>query len=531
MRILYNANIYTLDPQKPRASAIVIQDEEIIALGDDQSILSEFPVSFERFDAQGSTIIPGLIDAHLHLQQYALSLTKVDCETASREECLKRVAERAQNTPSGVWILGHGWNQNNWGGGFSSAGELDLITQVHPVYLTAKSLHAAWVNSTALNRAGITDQTVDPPGGKIGRDEGGHPNGILFESAMQLVSNLIPDPKPAQLIEPIQVALRRLSAMGLTGLHDFDRRNCFTALQILHSRGDLKMRVTKSIPLEDLPHAVAIGLRSGFGDAMLRIGGVKAFSDGALGPRTAAMLQPYEGEPENRGILMLDAEELVEIGRQAVENGLSLAVHAIGDRANHQVLNAFSELRASEVAAHMPGWKSHLRHRIEHVQIIHPDDARRLAELGVIASMQPIHATSDMEMANRYWGQRSEFAYAWRTQLIHGSRLVFGSDAPVESPNPMWGLHAAITRRRSDGSPGRDGWYPRQRLTPLEAIQAFSTGPAYAAGMENQLGKLSPGYLADLVLLDIDPFTCEPDVLLNCKPLATMVAGEWIYQN
>ena len=530
IRIIHNANIYTLDSQQPNASAMAIQDENIIALGDDQTILSEFPACTDKFDAAGHTVIPGLIDAHIHLQQYALSLSKIDCETSTREECLKRVAERTHRTPPGEWIIGHGWNQNSWSGGFGNAAELDLITQDHPVYLTAKSLHAAWVNSVALHRAGITSQMADPAGGKISRDEQGHPNGILFESAMELVSNLIPDPDPMLLIESIHNALHRLSAMGLTGLHDFDRRDCFAALQILHLRGELKMRVTKSIPLDDLPYAAAIGLRSGFGDAMLRIGSVKAFADGALGPRTAAMLNPYEGESENRGILMLDAEELVEIGRQAVDNGFALAVHAIGDRANHHVLNAFSELRTYERTAKTMDRQIPLRHRIEHVQVIHPEDARRLAELGVIASMQPIHATSDMIMADKFWGKRSEFAYAWRTQLLHGTRLAFGSDAPVESPNPLLGLHAAVTRRRSDGTPGQDGWYPNQRLTPMEAIQAFTSGPAYAAGMESRLGKLSPGYLADLIILDIDPFICEPDALIESKPQATMVAGEWVYQ-
>ena len=228
---------------------------------------------------------------------------------------------------------------------------------------------------------------------------------------------------------------------------------------------------------------------------------------------------------------MLDAEELVEIGRLAVDNGLSLAVHAIGDRAINQVLNAFSELRDYERTKQVKDQQVPLRHRIEHLQLIHPQDAGRLAELGVIASMQPIHATSDMVISDKFWGTRSEFAYAWRTQLMHGAMLAFGSDAPVESPNPFLGLHAAITRRRADGSPEKAGWYPNQRLTPMEAINAFTTGPAYACGMEGQLGKLSPGYLADLILLDIDPVTCEPDALLESHPVATMVAGEWVFQN
>jgi hypothetical protein len=284
------------------------------------------------------------------------------------------------------------------------------------------------------------------------------------------------------------------------------------------------LRVIKSIPLEDLTHAVELGLRSGFGDDFLRIGSVKIFADGALGPHTAAMLQPFENEPENRGMLMMDAEELYEHGRLAVENGLSLAVHAIGDRANHEVLNAFAQIRQHEVV------KLPLRHRIEHVQIIHPDDAPRLAAMGVIASMQPVHATSDMLMADRYWGMRSALAYGWRTQLNNGAILAFGSDAPVEVPNPFWGLHAAVTRQRPDGSPGPEGWYPVQRLSLIEALQAYTGGAAYAAGMEDRLGKLAPGYLADLLILDHDPFNCSPEEIRDIHPLATMVGGEWVWE-
>jgi predicted amidohydrolase YtcJ len=313
--------------------------------------------------------------------------------------------------------------------------------------------------------------------------------------------------------------------MGLTGAHDFDRRRCFVALQSLHEQGELKLRLVKSIPLENLPHAVALGLRTGFGDDFLRIGQVKIFADGALGPRTAAMLQPYLGEPENRGMLFVDAEELFERGRHAVENGLALAVHAIGDRANHEVLDGISQLRLleAELEPH-----PRLRHRIEHVQVIHPDDAGRLGELGVVASMQPLHAPSDMKMADRYWGGRSAFAYAWRTQLEHGATLAFGSDAPVESPNPFWGMHAALTRRRLDGEPGPDGWYPGQRLAMREALHAYTVGAAYAAGWEDRLGRLLPGFFADLLVLDLDPFTCSPDELLDLQPVGVMIDGEWV---
>jgi predicted amidohydrolase YtcJ len=238
------------------------------------------------------------------------------------------------------------------------------------------------------------------------------------------------------------------------------------------------------------------------------------------------MFQPYLNEPGNRGVLNMDAEELFEHGRRAADAGLSMTVHAIGDRANHEVLDAYEHLRAYEMENGLP----HLRHRIEHVQILHPDDVSRLAGLGVIASMQPIHAPSDMPVADRYWGERSALAYAWRSQLQHGAHLAFGSDAPVESPDPFLGLHAAVTRRRADGSPGPQGWYPEQKLTMAEALEAYTRGAAYAANAEERLGQLTPGYHADLIVLERDPFTCDPDELPGMQPDATMLGGEWVWQ-
>jgi predicted amidohydrolase YtcJ len=344
---------------------------------------------------------------------------------------------------------------------------------------------------------------------------------------MELVGRAIPEPAVEAVAEAIEQAQPALWRMGLTGVHDFDRRDCFMALQQLHAKGRLRLRVTKSIPLDALEHAVELGLRTGFGDDWLRIGSVKAFMDGALGPRTAAMFRPYLNEPENRGILNMDSEELFEAGRQAVDAGLSLAVHAIGDRANHEVLDAFEQLRRFEQDRSLPP----LRHRIEHVQVLHPDDAGRLAELGIIASMQPIHATSDMRMADQYWGERAALSYAWQTQLGQGAKMAFGSDAPVESPNPFIGLHAAVTRQRADGSPGPEGWYPEQRLSVQEAIQGYTLGAAYAAGTESHSGKLAPGYLADLIVLAQDPFVSSPVALLEMASLGTMVGGEWVWQS
>ena len=239
------------------------------------------------------------------------------------------------------------------------------------------------------------------------------------------------------------------------------------------------------------------------------------------------MIDPYEGEADYCGYSLLDAEQIFEYGSAAVMNGLSLAIHAIGDQANHAVLDAYTHLRSFENEQHLP----HARHRIEHVQILHPDDLGRLAKLGIVASMQPIHATSDMLMADKHWGNRSANAYAWNTLLSNNTVLAFGSDAPVESPNPFLGLHAAVTRQRMNGDPGPSGWYPDQRITVEQALQAYTTGPAFAAGLENQLGKLLPGYIADMIILEEDPFIIPPQDLYQVNPIATIIGGEWVWQN
>lgn len=526
MKILYNARIYTFDQLRPRASVLVIDRDRIAAVGGPE-LLDAFGTRVSREDMGGRVILPGLTDAHIHLQHYALSLQKVDCETPTRAECLRRVAERARQTPPNVWILGHGWQQNDWPEGFGNAALLDEVAPHHPVYLTAKSLHAGWANTAALRLAGITPDTPDPRNGQIVRDAHGQPTGILLESAMDLVARVVPHPSIAQIADAIERTQPALFRMGLTGVHDFDYRDAFMALQYLHSKGGLKLRVIKNLPGDLYPHALAMGLRSGFGDDTLRIGAVKVFMDGALGPRTAAMFEPYLNEPDNRGILNMDGEALFEIAYQAADAGLTMTVHAIGDRANHEVLNAYEQLRRYETERGYPP----RRHRIEHVQILHPRDADRLARLNVIASMQPIHATSDMLAADRLWGARARLAYAWRTQLDAGAVLAFGSDAPVESPNPFWGLYAAVTRRRADGTPGPDGWYPQERLDMQAALQAYTLGAAYAAGMEDRLGHLTPGCLADLIVLEKDLFTCPPEDLLTLESSATMVGGAWVWQS
>ncbi len=528
MRILYNAQIETLDPAQPVVSALAMEGQQIIATGSDAEMLGLANSRAQVEDLRGQTVWPGLTDAHIHLQHYALNLQYVDCETSTRAECLSRVAQRISASPADAWVRGHGWNQNVWPEGFGSAADLDALSpRGLPVYLTAKSLHASWANTRALQLAGITSASPDPEGGVIVRDAAGKPTGILLESAMGLVEKAIPEPGQRQTQENLLAAQTALWQLGITGVHDYDSVACFAALQQLDIENRLRLRVVKGIPYPAMPFAVAVGLRSGFGSPYLRIGSVKLFADGALWPRTAAMLQPYVGEPENTGILLLDSEQILEAGQQAAGSGLSLAIHAIGDRANHEVLNAYAQLREYEDAQHLP----HLRHRIEHVQILHPADVQRLAKLQVIASVQPLHATSDMLMADRFWGERSAGAYAYGSLRDAGTALAFGSDAPVEQPNPFLGIHAAVTRRRAGGAPAPEGWYPRERLTLLETLHGFTTGPAFAAHQEHRLGRLAPGYYADLIALPVNPFSIPSDELHTIQPNATMVGGEWVWRN
>ncbi len=528
MKILANARIRTLDPRLPQASALAIENGRIRLVGSLEQVQQAANPGTEWIDMGGKSILPGLTDSHLHLEHYALGLQRVDCETPSRLECQQRVQQKVDRTLHGAWVRGHGWNQNQWGGDFGSAADLDDVAPENPVYLTAKSLHAAWVNSRALMLAGISAATPDPPGGKIARDHHGKPTGILFEAAMQLVESVIPAANETQVSAAILEAQNKLFRFGVTGVHDFDQRLCFAVLQKLHAEGNLRMRVVKSVPLPHLEHALALGVRTGFGDDTLRLGSVKIFSDGALGPRTAAMLEAYENSPaEERGMLLESRDHIIEIGQTAIRNGLSLAIHAIGDRANREVLDAFEQLRAFEQKERLPP----LRHRIEHVQVLHPDDLHRLAQLNLIASVQPIHATSDMEMAEKHWGKRAAFAYAFKSLLKHGTLLIFGSDAPVESPNPFWGIHAAVTRQRHDGTPHEEGWNPAQRLTLPEALFAFTTAPAIAAGVEQHLGRLSVGCYADLIVLEQDLFEITAHEIKDVRPLATMVGGEWVWQS
>jgi predicted amidohydrolase YtcJ len=519
---LMNGRIYLFDDSFTRVEQLTVSKDRVIIAGSDQDVSSYPAPSTEVVDLQGRTVIPGLIDAHVHIKSMVRQLTMVDCETETLEECLLRIKDRVEEIPPGCWILGRGWNQNRWGR-FGTKNDLDSLTTQHPIYLIAKSGHAAWVNSLALSIVGIDEDLPSIEGGEIQLGSDGKPNGVLLEDAMKIVSNFVPEIKRDDLIHGISALQERLWGMGLTGFHDFDGPSVFLALQCLQDDNKLHMRVLKNLPLDQLENAIHVGLHSGFGNEWLRVGNIKIFADGALGPQTAAMIDPYVDKVEDRGILLVQTEDLTETILKAVEHGLAVSIHAIGDQANRVVLDSFERVKGIERCQRFPN----LRHRIEHLQLLHPDDLHRPAELHIIASMQPIHATSDMLMADRYWGDRARYSYAWRSQLVAGAILAFGSDAPIESPNPFLGLYAAVTRRRLDGLPGEDGWIPKERITLREAFLAYTRGPAYAAGQEKQIGCLLPGHFADLIILDEDPFRCSPDNLPYFVPVATMIGGEW----
>lgn len=528
--ILFNGDIITLNPSQPRVSALAISFGRIVALGSDDDVLNLARPNTVKHNLNGRVVIPGLTDAHLHFEWISRSLSSVDLyEVPSKAEALKRVADFADANPDHEWILGRGWSQDLWEDGqFPTAEDLDAVTGNRPAYFSAKSGHAGWVNSAGMRLANINADTIDPEGGQVFRDELGNPTGALLETAMELVVNVLPELTSEQLADQMKVAHDQMLSVGLVGFHDFDDPSSMQAVQVLRERGDLAMRVVKQVKQEWLENALELGIRWNFGDDWIRIGGLKIFADGALGPRTAYMFEPYIGEPDNIGMTVVDKEDMVEMVSKASAAGLPSTIHAIGDRAVHDVLDVYEFVRKEE--AQRGETPSQRRHRIEHVQIIHPDDKHRLAELNVIASMQPIHGTSDWERAERFWGaERIKWAYNARLQIDLGAIVAFGSDSPVEPFRPFEGLYSAVARRQPNGSPSPDGWLPELKLTVDEALRGYTYGPAYAAGMEDRLGQLAYGYYADLLVIDRDPYGTTGDELLHTGIIATMVDGIWRY--
>jgi predicted amidohydrolase YtcJ len=543
--LLRGGPIYTADAARPRIEAVAVRGRHILALGREMELAELCGPKTEVIDLGGRLLLPGFTDSHIHFIEVALRAAQIDATGAgSAHAVAEMVRAKAAGTAPGTWILGGGWDANLWADGIIPWRTLlDFAAPDHPVALDCKDLHSLWVSSRALQRAGITSSTPDVAGGVIERDRSGEPTGMLRENAVPLVRQCIPVPGLAETTAAVRTALRQAWAAGIVAIHNANDSLDGLALrtyQFLRERNELGLRVLQHIPSGSLGYARALGLRSGYGDDQLRIGGVKFFADGSLGSRTASMLHPYVGQPPegNRGVPTMAAEELLEQALAASSAGLSLTIHSIGDRANREVLDVLSEVRRHEStpeqhrrSAATPAGGRRLHHRIEHVQCIHPNDLPRLAQLEVIASVQPIHATSDMGMVDAHWGtDRARGAYAYRSLLDSGARLVFGSDGPVEPFAPLLGIHAAVTRRRPDGSPGANGWQGQERVTLGEAIDAYTRWPAFAAGEEGYRGSIAAGKVADLVVLSRDIFAVEPMEILQADVDLTLLDGQVVWR-
>lgn len=481
----------------------------------------------ERIDGGGATMLPGLIDAHGHVARMGETLATVDLTGAGSEaEAARRVAERAAGEQGDGWLVGGGWNQVLWAGGaFPTTASLDAVVSDRPVMLRRVDGHAIWVNSLALDYAGIGADTPDPQGGKIQRDARGRATGVLVDKAMDYVTRAMPADTVDEHRANIARAMQHLVSLGMTGAHDAGASDAMMrAYEALLADDAFPMRIYVMLSTAD--DANEARLQAGpkrYPGGRLAARSVKVYADGALGSRGAALLDDYSDEPGSRGLLLQTDAELRNTMHGAAELGFQVNVHAIGDRANRRVLDEFERINGD------PAQRA-LRHRVEHAQILTLEDLARFASLEVIASMQPTHATSDKNMAGDRLGQeRLAGAYAWRTLLKTGARIAGGSDFPVEPPNPLFGLHAAVTRQDRDDEPPR-GWRPDEALTREQALSLFTEDAAYAGHAEDAVGRLAPGYAADYILIDGDYFTVPADEIWRLSVLRTVVGGAVVYE-
>jgi predicted amidohydrolase YtcJ len=522
--LLRGGSIYTFDATRPRATALAIQDGRILALGDD---LRELRGPRTRVvELNGRAVVPGFVDSHVHFGSYALSLEQVDLNgAATLQDGLALLGTAAEHLSPESWLRGRGWDRNRWGR-LPTAAELDAVIGPRPAALSSHDGHSLWLSSAALQAVGLDHNSQPPPGGVIQRGAHGQPSGVVFETAQELVRARIPAPSHEELARAMAGALKRAAAAGLTGIHNLEDERSLNVFRGLEAAGELTLRVYHGVARTQLRNAEALTLtlshKERESDA-LRIGPVKLFADGALGSQTAHLLEPYTGRTDGyRGVATLQPEELVEDMRTAASYGLDVAVHAIGDAAVRAVLDAVQTARNA-----YPRVNESLI-RIEHAQLIHPDDVPRFARLGVIASMQPIHAVADWQAADRHWGARAQYGYAWRDLQRAGALLAFGTDAPVEHLEPLESLYAAITRIDPSGQP-RGGWYPDQCLNLTEAVAAYTSGSAAAERASIRRGSLAQGKDADLVVLAPDPFPLPPDALRDTRVELTMVGGRIVY--
>lgn len=516
---LVGANLQTF-------SALAFEAGKVLEIGDDASLRTKYPAA-HLIDGHGKTLLPGLIDVHGHVVYLGLESVQIQLTgTTSLQQAQQKIRAYAQANPRRAWLLGDGWNQVIWNlGRFPTAQELDAAIADRPAALDRIDGHATWLNTKALHAAGITKDTPDPTGGRIERDVAGNPSGVLVDKAMDLVEAVVPQPTDAERIAALRVAMAHMNSVGLTGVGDAGvSAKDIAAYKRLADQGRLSVRIYAMIldTGEDFRVIAKDGPLLGYGNDRLTVRSVKLIADGALGSRGAALMAPYSDKPEQHGLLFMTDAEMQHKIETALKAGYQVNIHAIGDAANHQVLDAF------EAAYRTVGGRQ-LRNRIEHAQVVALPDIPRFKQLDLIASMQPTHATGDMNMAETRIGpERLKGAYAWRAFLDQGTVIAGGSDFPVESDNPFFGLHAAVTRTdHANQPPG--GWHPEQSMTLLEAFRSFTLDAAYAERQELSLGSLEPGKWADFIVIDRDLFKIPPADIWKIQVEETWLAGERVY--
>jgi predicted amidohydrolase YtcJ len=506
--ILENGTVRTLDPALPKAGALAIAGDVVAGgVGTHETALA----SPERVDLGGRCVLPGFTDSHVHFPTWALAQRQVRLEGArTLDEALARVREAAASVPEGRWLRGLGWRSGDWSPAVEPTREdLDSVTGDVPTALMARDYHSLWLNSAALTRA---NGDLQVPGGVVERDENGEPTGVLREECAWHFRDVHVRPSHEEMVDASRGGIKLAGSRGVVAVHDKDGwLGALAVFQELHDEGALTLRVWQSLPHEHVDRLAEIGIASGLGDGFLKVGYIKAFMDGTLGSQTARML-------DGSGVEITSRAELEDIVRRSARAGFPVAVHAIGNLANCEALDAFE--------ATQDEWRPRgLRLRIEHAQLLTPEDVPRFAALGVAASVQFSHAPSDRDLADRFWGELTSGAYAYRSLLDAGTHVANGSDAPIEELDPLAGIAAAVLRTIDERPP----WHPEQRITVEEAVHATCVAPAWLEGAERRRGRLVPGQLADLVVLDRDPFVCEPEELPEVEVVATMVGGRWVH--
>ncbi len=526
--IVTNAAVYTVDKQRPKAEAVAVISDRIVAVGSHAEIELWRGPQTKVIDAEGNSLLPGFNDAHVHFIQGGAQLEQVNLVDApTPEEFVKRIAAQVARTPKGEWILGGRWDETKWAKPELPTKELvDPVTRDTPIFLERYDGHEALANSAAMKLASVNAKTADVPGGVIVRDANGNPTGVFKDAAQGLISKAIPPMSHDQRLRAARGALKHAASLGVTSVQHMNPEFAdVAAYSELAEKGELTTRIYAAPMETDWRDQAKVGIRHAWGSSSLRLGAVKGYADGSLGSRTAYMFEPFADDPGNRGLLsdeMHPPSAMRERLMEADGAGLQLRVHAIGDRAISMMLDIFADIE-KEHGYH------YQRFAIEHAQHMAQKDFERFAKLHVIASMQPYHAIDDGRWAEARLGHdRARYSYAWRSFLDHGVTLAFGTDWPVAPLDPMLGLYAAVTRATLDGkNPG--GWIPEEKITLPEAIEAYTIGAAFAEFQEREKGSISPGKLADMVILSDNIFDMKPEAIRNVKVKTTIFGGKAVY--